>query len=190
MANKKRRVKVAKKKAVLGKAAKNPAAKIAKKRIVGGTAKKRDKYASLLANAHTRQLLIEMAGENAIAVIREFTEDMSDSELARRVKIKVSEVRAVLNKMHSEGLVRYTRNRDKESGWYTYIWSVNDGRMKGIMGCVGGKGVQEGEAAGGAGGETYVCKNCGGGGRIPFEKAVVVLFRCSSCGSSLSYYEG
>jgi len=51
--------------------------------------------AFVLANAAARQSLIDAGGENTIDVIREFDRDMSDEELAKRIGIKSSDVRAL-----------------------------------------------------------------------------------------------
>ncbi|MDE1798356.1 MAG: hypothetical protein KGH63_03040, partial [Candidatus Micrarchaeota archaeon] len=73
----------------------------------------------LLTNPDTRKLLIAAAGEHSLHVIQEFTSQMSDEEIAKKTKIRSSDVRVVLNKLHSYGLASYTRSRDKNSGWYS-----------------------------------------------------------------------
>lgn len=85
---------------------------------------------AVLASATARQQLIEMGGENTIDIIREFDRDMSDEELARKTGIKASDVRVVLNRLHSCGLFSYTRVRDRDSGWYSYIWKMSEGRLR------------------------------------------------------------
>ncbi|MEM4633861.1 MAG: hypothetical protein QW275_01775 [Candidatus Anstonellaceae archaeon] len=85
---------------------------------------------AVLASAEARQRLIEMGGENTIDVIREFDKDMSDEELAKKIGIKASDVRVVLNRLHGCGLFSYTRVRDKDSGWYSYIWKMSEEKLK------------------------------------------------------------
>src|SRR3989344_2024108 len=84
----------------------------------------------VLSNAVARQSLIEMGGENTIDVSREFDRDMSDEELAKKTGIKASDVRVVLNRLHSQGLFSYTRVRDRDSGWYSYIWKMSEGKLQ------------------------------------------------------------
>jgi len=84
---------------------------------------------SVLASANARQQLIEMGGENTIDVIREFDRDMSDEEIAKKTGIRASDVRVVLNRLHNYGLFSYTRVRDRDSGWYSYIWKMSEGRL-------------------------------------------------------------
>ena len=85
---------------------------------------------AVLSSAAARQQLIEMGGENTIDIIREFDKDMSDEELARKTGIKASDVRVVLNRLHSCGLFTYTRVRDRDSGWYSYIWKMSEGKLR------------------------------------------------------------
>jgi transcription initiation factor TFIIE subunit alpha len=85
---------------------------------------------TILSSAKIRQKLIEMGGENTIDVIREFDKDMSDEELAKKIGVRASDVRIVLNRLHSCGLFAYTRLKDKNSGWYTYIWKLNEEKLQ------------------------------------------------------------
>ena len=99
---------------------------------------------AVLASAAARQQLIEMGGENTITIIREFDKDMSDEELARKTSIKASDVRVVLNRLHNHGLFSYTRVRDKDSGWYSYIWKMSEGRLREVvMGAAQPAGAEE-----------------------------------------------
>ncbi|MCX8197716.1 MAG: hypothetical protein N3F07_00775 [Candidatus Micrarchaeota archaeon] len=85
---------------------------------------------AVLASAEARQRLIEMGGENTIDVIREFDKDMTDEDLAKKIGIKASDVRIVLNRLHGCGLFSYTRVRDKDSGWYSYIWKMSEEKLR------------------------------------------------------------
>ncbi len=155
-----------------------------KKKKPRNKAKKKN-FSSVLSSAQVRQTLIETGGENALAVIQEFSTDLTDGELARRAKIRGSEVRSALNRLHSGGLVKYTRNRDKESGWYTYLWSVDEEKLNRLnKNEEGGEEVNRREH-----GEHYFCQNCSENRKIPFEEATDLLFKCRECGSYLKYLE-
>jgi len=140
--------------------------------------------AAVLADAAARQRLIEIGGENTIDVIREFDKDMSDDELAKKTGIKPSEVRVVLNRLHNRGVFAYTRVRDKDSGWYSYIWKMDEGRLKDV----GGALVIE-EAAQIMGKEGYMCTCCKQQKVMDFSEAVDVRFRCGNCGSCLEFFD-
>lgn len=138
-----------------------------------------------LANARLRQTLIDVAGENALDVIKCFQKNMSDEELARKTKLKVSDVRVVLNRLHNYGLAKYYRNRDKDSGWYSYVWCFEQNALANFAGGNGGGPHKQEEVQG----ERYSCSSCGPESVIGFETASVQLFRCQYCGSSLEFVE-
>ncbi len=141
----------------------------------------------MLTTALGRQQLISLGGENAISVISSFSRDMSDEELAKKAEIKVSEVRAVLNRLHSVGLVEYVREKDASSGWYSYVWRMRgDSAEKFLNYCkgIGSSGVKEEYG----GKELYYCKGCGARSLIVFEEALDRGFACG-CGKKLGYLE-
>lgn len=140
--------------------------------------------AAVLADAAARQRLIEIGGENTIDIIREFDMDMSDDELAKKTGIKPSEVRVVLNRLHNRGVFAYTRVRDRDSGWYSYIWKMDEGRLKDV----GGAEIVE-EATQANGKEGYRCACCSQQKVMDFSEAVDARFRCGSCGSCLDFFD-
>ena len=142
---------------------------------------------AVLANAEARQKLIEMGGENTINIIREFDRDMSDEELARKTEIKASDVRVVLNRLHSQGLFSYTRVRDKDSGWYTYIWKLSGERLKEFVEAF--LPEQGGEATTSIEGDAYFCPTCAPAKLVAFDEASDAQFKCSGCGGSMEFFE-
>jgi transcription initiation factor TFIIE subunit alpha len=141
-----------------------------------------------LAEEHVRNLLLQIAGDKALIVAEALEEPLSDEDLAGACKIKVSEVRAVLNKLHLYGLTSYERTRDKESGWYSYIWRLSLGDVH--------KFLEKGEKAKSVvGGEEsfdfYTCSACkkGEGVMIPFDVAFENKFKCLDCGAPLIFVE-
>ena len=140
--------------------------------------------AAVLADAAARQRLIEIGGENTIDIIREFDVDMSDDELAKKTGIKPSEVRVVLNRLHNRGVFAYTRVRDKDSGWYSYIWKMDEVRLKDV----GGAAIVE-ETTQAAGKEGYRCACCNQQNIMDFSDAVDARFRCNKCGGCLEFFD-
>ncbi|MBM3229088.1 hypothetical protein FJZ26_01540 [Candidatus Parvarchaeota archaeon] len=142
----------------------------------------------LLSSAFARQGLIELAGENAVNVLREFSFEMSDEDLARKSKTKLSDVRAVLNRLHTTGLVDYARSRDPESGWYSYVWRINDTTVEKMIESYKLKNAQNTENTV-VGGEVYYCKECGEGTKDSFEEAYDKKFKCLGCRKDLVLFE-
>lgn len=140
----------------------------------------------ILSDAYVRQLLIEVGGESALEIVRHFYGSHSDEELAKRLELRISDVRATLNKLHSKGLVYYAREKDSETGWYSYSWSLNKDRIvKWVAECAGkgnGTGCENGN-------EYYICPTCGIGSIVGFEAASDKEFRCHRCNKSLEFIE-
>jgi len=140
----------------------------------------------ILADSHIRQMLIELGGENALAIIRNFYGNHSDDELAKKLKLKISDVRATLNRLHNEGLVNYIREKDNETGWYSYSWSLNIQRMERWVSTQNSIG---GFMKGDAGEEYYFCNACGASSIINFETASNWSFRCERCDRMLDFLD-
>jgi len=146
----------------------------------------------LLADPQVRQMLINVAGEHTLHVIGEFDHQMSDEEIAKKTALRTSDVRVVLNKLHSYGLVSYSRSRDRNSGWYSYVWKMNNDKAREIISQMKSGGetvVVAGAPGGGEAAECYCCKSCDPAKPITFERASDYMFKCAQCGSSLEYLD-
>ncbi|MCI0504448.1 hypothetical protein L0Y65_07135 [Candidatus Micrarchaeota archaeon] len=140
----------------------------------------------ILGDSNVRQDLIEIGGENALAIVRNFYGNHSDEELAKRLKIKISDVRATLNKLHNEGLVNYIREKDSETGWYSYSWSLNQSRMEKWA---TSHTARPGAISNESGQEFYFCPTCGASSITNFESAANIEFRCERCNRLLEFID-
>jgi transcription initiation factor TFIIE subunit alpha len=145
--------------------------------------KKMQRVVKILGDASIRQTLIEIGGENALSMVRSFYGNNSDEELAKKLKIKISDVRATLNKLHNEGLVNYIREKDSETGWYSYSWSLNHERIEKWANIQTSRVNLEGDS------EYYFCPSCGAASIINFESAATVEFRCERCNRLLEFID-
>lgn len=141
-----------------------------------------EKISLILADSRVRQGLIALGGENAIAVLRHFTKTHSDEEIAKALKFKISDVRATLNKLHNEGLVNYLREKDSETGWYSYTWALNLERMQKWATKNGAFVLEKGR-------DLYFCESCGEDSIIDFESASNCDFRCERCSKLLEFLD-
>ncbi len=141
----------------------------------------------ILSDAYVRQMLIEIGGENALEIVRHFYGSHSDEELAKSLQLRISDVRATLNRLHSKGLVQYAREKDSETGWYSYSWSLNKARIVKWVSETAGKVAAS--AAGGDGNQYYFCPACGLGSIVDFGSATDREFRCNKCNKSLEFIE-
>ncbi|MFH1285857.1 MAG: hypothetical protein ABIH99_04705 [Candidatus Micrarchaeota archaeon] len=140
--------------------------------------------------------LTNLAGEGAIKLAQTLGEPMTDIEAANVSKLKISGVRMILNKLHSEGLAEYKKKRHPESNWYTYMWSINLTPLDKIMEHAGNKiprGIFGGEKTVAASGSVnanessyFVCSTCqSSASKVSFDVAMDRLFRCHLCGAPL-----
>ncbi|MEM3499799.1 MAG: hypothetical protein QXI17_04015 [Candidatus Bilamarchaeaceae archaeon] len=148
------------------------------------TAEEMQKINELLARPIVRQTLIEVGGENALAIIKNFDKALSDEDIAKRLKIKISDVRAALNILHSEGIVMYNRYKDNDTGWYSYSWYLNKNK---IFQWVEEKTKKFGAVTSNNSGEYYICPFCGVSTIISFETAIDRGFKCEICGKPLEF---
>jgi transcription factor E len=150
---------------------------------LGGELNRQD-ISRLLSDRYTRHLVIDSGGEYALEIIRGFVNNTSDEDMAKKLKIKISDVRATLNKLHSLGIVDYTRHKDSETGWFSYYWFLNVAKMKEWV----GKRIDEDHRKMDfSGGEHYYCPGCGGASIHDFVSASDFGFKCPTCSASLDY---
>lgn len=141
---------------------------------------------TILSEPYARQLLIDLAGENALEIVRNFYGNLSDEDLAKKLKLKISDVRATLNKLHSEGLVNYMRDKDNETGWYSYSWALNRDR---IRQWVENRTKEKIDLVNGNLGDHYFCSSCGPTSVVRFEIATDASFKCTKCNKSLEFLD-
>jgi transcription initiation factor TFIIE subunit alpha len=74
-----------------------------------------------------KKLVEKMAGENAIQIvdILHNKSDVNEFLIAKKMNMTVNQVRNILYKLSAEGLVSFTRKKDKRKGWYIYFWTLN-----------------------------------------------------------------
>ncbi len=145
--------------------------------------KRMQKIVKILSDAGVRQNLIGIGGENALAMVRSFQGNNSDEDLAKKLKIKISDVRATLNKLHNEGLVNYIREKASETGWYSYSWSLNHDRIEKWA------GIQAARIGLNSDSDYYFCPACGTSSITNFESAAGVDFRCDRCNRLLEFID-
>lgn len=140
---------------------------------------------TILSSAVARQYLIDLAGENTLAIIKNFAASTSDEELSKNLKLKISDVRATLNKLHSQGLVNYLRQKDSETGWFSYSWTLNSQKIEDWLNTK----LKEKRATLDLNGENYFCSNCGLESLVSFEHASNCRFKCNKCERDLQFLE-
>lgn len=142
----------------------------------------------LMKDPRVRKWLVQAIGEHSIHVIQEFSKELSDEDIAKKSELRASEVRVVLNRLHANGLASYTRSRDKNSGWYSYIWRLDEKAANHLA--EGVRVVEEIQQIGKVDGEEkYYCEVDGQRIIYTFDQAVENSFKCPQTGQPLKYLE-
>ncbi len=119
---------------------------------------------------------------------------MSDDEIAKRCGLKVSDVRAVLNKLHEYGITTYVRERDKDTGWFSYNWTVDLIKLYEVMEKRQEK-IEKRDEEALAYERSYTFYVCGNAEctrsaqRVPESDAVLTAYVCDRCGDHLSIFD-
>ncbi len=129
----------------------------------------------------------EVAGKEGLKIVSCIgCEEVTDEKIEKQTKMKIAEIRSVLNHLHSYGLVEYKREKNLQTGWFTYTWKLNTNRALQNFVTIKKREYKQYKARleNGDGAQIYKCsKNCGG---IEFEKAIEYSFRCPDCKGKLN----
>jgi transcription initiation factor TFIIE subunit alpha len=153
-----------------------------------GVARIPNPNAKFLTNKFVQDYLLSSFGENSIRIIKAANTEMTDEALAAKCKLKVSEIRALLNKLHNLRLAEYTRIRDKDTGWYSYVWRVNlekiydtlEEQMKSEMKNLE-MAMEESATV-----LSFYCPKCSKENKIDFDTATQIGFTCPNCKKRLT----
>jgi len=136
-----------------------------------------------------KELLDTVGGVEAIVLVKlcEKKRKMTtDEELSKKMNKKVTEVRAILNKLHFRGIACYQKARNQKTGWYNYTWEIKKDRIAEIIGeqqkenleKLGKKAHLEADYS------LFDCAKCNHG--EVFEVAAEYNFLCPLCGGNMT----
>ncbi len=148
------------------------------------TEQEKKEISGIFSNALVRHQFIAIGGENSLDIVRNYPLDLSDEEMSKKLKVKISDVRSTLNKMHGEGFVNYSRKKDNETGWYSYSWSLNRKKIEEWA----DKITSEKKNNAGTG-ERYFCRKCGSDSIVEFVSAMENNFKCPCCSKTLEFLD-
>jgi len=74
-----------------------------------------------------KNLIEDLAGVNSsrITDILFNKKDVNEFLIAKKMELTINQTRNILYKLSAEGLVSFTRKKDKRKGWYIYYWTLN-----------------------------------------------------------------
>lgn len=143
----------------------------------------------LLDLVNVRDFINNVGGKRAdelIDICIKKNEPVNDEEISEKLKMKVTQIRTILNSLHYRGVTHYTKTKNKDSGWYSYKWTVNEQRIAEL---ILEKNLEELEKL-----DTKInyeqnymyfecTKQCG---KLQFEIAAEYEFKCPNCGETMN----
>jgi transcription initiation factor TFIIE subunit alpha len=135
--------------------------------------------------------LAKVAGANSLDIVGELSEntEMDEFSLAERLGMDVKTVRKILYKLYDNRLVKFRRIKDKETGWYIYLWKFYEDKLESLVTRIYRERAStlrerlEYES----GHQFFICEN--GCTRTTFENAMEEGFVCPHCGSKLGFVD-
>lgn len=136
----------------------------------------------------TQKFLDAIGGKYAVDLVKlceKKNRPVTDEEIEKHLKIKVTEIRTTLNRLHYRGIAMYQKKRNNKTGWYSYTWSVHTKRIAELILEQQLEAITkldkriEFEATY----SFFTCKKkCS---NFPFEIAAEYHFRCPECGNTM-----
>lgn len=138
---------------------------------------------------HLRDYVEETAGRKGWRVLSSIGDSATDEAIEDKTRLKMAEVRALLNQLHTHGLVEYTREKNLSSGWFTYTWKFNLDRAMQNFFTAKRNELQKlrNRLSAEEGVLLYGCRK--GCMRLPFDSAAENNFRCPKCSSKLKFFD-
>ncbi len=130
--------------------------------------------------------------EEAIKLIEilKGSEETTDDEIANKTSIRLNSVRKILYKLYDHSLVSLRRTRDPKTGWFIFHWRLQPDQLKGFILSQKRQVLEKLDVrlAYEKNHDFYYCYTPGCK-RVPFEDAVELIFKCSTCGKPLMHCE-
>lgn len=135
------------------------------------------------------EYLTKLVGEEGVKVIKKLPKgEVTDEKIAEMTGVDLQTVRRTLYILYENRLAVYRRERNKESGWLTYLWKVDlhdidlvlEAEMRKLLDRLQKRLEFERENV------FYVCEE---GHRVLFDVAVGANFMCSTCGKVLGHQD-
>ncbi len=138
---------------------------------------------TILKKVELRKKMIEIGGEETIEVLKGLTKYSLDEEISKKFSVKISDVRAVLNKLNNYGIVKYIKTKDTSTSWFIYNWYIDCDNLEKLANEIkNADKTKEEEKINPL--EYYFCPTCMTD-EIPLEEAYQMDFKCPICSNIL-----
>ena len=130
--------------------------------------------------------------EEAVRIIDVLKEvgETTDDQIATQTGIRLNSVRKILYKLYDHSLVGLRRSRDKNTGWFIFHWRLQLDQLEGFILNQKRHVLEKLETRlrYEQNHDFYYCYTIGCK-RVPFEEAMELVFRCSTCNKPLMHFE-
>lgn len=130
-----------------------------------------------------KSLVEELAGQESSSIVDILFEkrDVNEFLIAKKMNLTINQVRNILYKLSAEGLVSFTRKKDKRKGWYIYFWTLNTEKCLVKVEQTLIQKIQQlnSQLSGREQKRFYVCKSCNI--EVSEEVALAHDFSCEEC---------
>ena len=135
-----------------------------------------------------QDFLSTTGGDYAVALVKIYEKKgtrVTDEEVSKKLKLKVTEVRTILNRLHYRGIAGYQKTKNKKTGWYSYTWDINSKRVIELLLDEQKEAIEKLEKDQGFE-KTYTYFGCKKGcSNVPFEVAAEFQFKCPECNNTM-----
>ena len=139
--------------------------------------------------ALVKDFLDTVGGNEAIKLVKiceKKRKEFTDEDVSKQMNVKVTKVRAILNRLHYRGIACYQKSRNQKTGWYNYTWEIRKDKIAAMITEqqeeVLDKLTQKRDLE--ADYDLFDCSACDE--RAPFELAVEHNFSCPVCGGIMN----
>ena len=132
-----------------------------------------------------KNIVTSIAGDSSVKIIEILygKQNVNEFDIAKKLNLTINQTRNILYKLSDEGIVGFTRKKDKKSGgWYIYFWTLDLGKSFIALKNKLSKGINNLETSllTKKSKQFYYCANCGI--EISEEDALSHNFTCPECG--------
>jgi len=135
-----------------------------------------------------RDFLKNTGGKESLDLVKyclKKKKNITDEYLAKKMGLKVTEVRTILNRLYYIGVSYYNKKKNNKTGWYSYTWEIKSERIAQLILEEEMEKIQKLEQTQEFE-KNYMFFSCKRTHELlPFEIAAEYEFKCPECGKTL-----
>jgi len=83
-----------------------------------------------------KDFLNNIGGEHAVELVKiciNKRKPTTDESIGKKLPLKITEIRAILNRLHYRGIACYQKTKNTQTGWYLYTWEIKSPRIAALI---------------------------------------------------------